>query len=115
LPKKKKNCTGPPPLEQFNSFGGNIGKKLPLGAQMEKTSFGRPKEIKTSFFKAPKGFFFLLVPQRKLFFPFEVPKERKLLRGRRAGAFFFFFWQFFSTCEKITQFLEFCKYQGGKI
>ena len=24
-------------------------------------------------------------------------------------------WQFFSTCEKITQFLEFCKYQGGKI
>ena len=26
-----------------------------------------------------------------------------------------FFGQFFSTCEKITQFLEFCKYQGGKI
>ena len=25
------------------------------------------------------------------------------------------FWQFFSTCEPITQFLEFCKYQGGKI
>ena len=25
------------------------------------------------------------------------------------------FWQFFSTCEKITQFLEFCKYHGGKI
>ena len=29
--------------------------------------------------------------------------------------FFIFFWQFFSTCEKNTQFLEFCKYQGGKI
>jgi hypothetical protein len=28
---------------------------------------------------------------------------------------FFFFWQFFSTWENITQFLEFCKYQGGKI
>ena len=24
-------------------------------------------------------------------------------------------WQFFLTCEKITQFLEFCNYQGGKI
>ena len=27
----------------------------------------------------------------------------------------YFFWQFFSTCEKINQFFEFCKYQGGKI
>jgi hypothetical protein len=27
----------------------------------------------------------------------------------------YFFWQFFSTFEKIIQFLEFCKYQGGKI
>ena len=27
----------------------------------------------------------------------------------------FYFWHFFSTCEKITQFLEFCKDQGGKI
>ena len=26
-----------------------------------------------------------------------------------------FFWHFFSTCEKIIQFLEFCKDQGGKI
>jgi hypothetical protein len=26
-----------------------------------------------------------------------------------------FFWQFFSTCEKITQFSRCCKYQGGKI
>ena len=26
-----------------------------------------------------------------------------------------FFWQFFSTCEKINQFWEFCKDQGGKI
>ena len=28
---------------------------------------------------------------------------------------FFIFCHFFSTCEKITQFLEFCKDQGGKI
>ena len=28
---------------------------------------------------------------------------------------YIFFWHFFSTCEKITQFLEFCKDQGGKI
>ena len=27
----------------------------------------------------------------------------------------YIFLQFFSTCEKMTQFLEFCKYQGGKI
>ena len=27
----------------------------------------------------------------------------------------YFFWHFFSTCEKINQFWEFCKYQGGKI
>ena len=27
----------------------------------------------------------------------------------------FFFGNFFSTCEKINQFLEFCKDQGGKI
>ena len=38
------------------------------------------------------------------------------VRGWRwTGAIFCFFWQFFSTCEKIIQFLEFCKYQGGKI
>ena len=30
-------------------------------------------------------------------------------------AIFFLFWQFFSTCEKITQFLRCGKYQGGKI
>jgi hypothetical protein len=31
--------------------------------------------------------------------------------GRRKKKFFF--QQFFSTCEKITQFLSFGKYQGG--
>ena len=29
--------------------------------------------------------------------------------------FFFFFLFFILSCEKITQFLEFCKDQGGKI
>ena len=33
----------------------------------------------------------------------------------RGGARYFIFCHFFSTCEKITQFLEFCKDQGGKI
>ena len=28
---------------------------------------------------------------------------------------YFFFGNFFSTCEKNNQFLEFCKDQGGKI
>ena len=36
-------------------------------------------------------------------------------RGGRPGAKKVFFWQFFSTFEKIIQFLEFCKDQGGKI
>jgi hypothetical protein len=38
-----------------------------------------------------------------------------LAQGVEDRCNFFFFWQFFSTREKITQFLEFCKYQGGKI
>ena len=43
---------------------------------------------------------------------------RAILRahGGEARVFIFlFFWQIFSTCEKITQFWEFCKDQGGKI
>ena len=39
----------------------------------------------------------------------------ELMGGRAGFLFFFYFWHFFSTCEKITQFLEFCKDQGGKI
>ena len=39
----------------------------------------------------------------------------KLMGGRPGFLFIFYFWHFFSTCEKITQFLEFCKDQGGKI
>jgi hypothetical protein len=35
--------------------------------------------------------------------------------GEARRNFFFFFWQFFSTCEKINQFLRCCQYQGGKI
>ena len=43
---------------------------------------------------------------------------RAILRahGGEGRVFIFFhFWLFFSTCEKITQILEFSKYQGGKI
>ena len=61
----------------------------------------------------PRGTFFFSWSPKGSFFPFGTPKEKKLLMGGRPG--FLFFWQFFSTCEKITQFLEFCKYQGGKI
>ena len=63
-----------------------------------------PKEIKNfpqrKFFPfgAPKEVFFPLVPQRK----------KKCSRGGGQG-------QFFSTCEKDTQILEFFKGQGGKI
>ena len=39
----------------------------------------------------------------------------ELVGGRPGILFLSFFVIFFSTCEKITQFLEFCKDQGGKI
>ena len=36
--------------------------------------------------------------------------------GGEARVFiYFYFWDFFPTCEKNTQSLEFCKDQGGKI
>ena len=44
--------------------------------------------------------------------------DRANLRARGAVDryfIFFIFCHFFSTCEKIPQFLEFCKDQGGKI
>ena len=100
-----------------------------LGYQREKTSFGASNGKKTSFtgprgglkkgsfyfLWSPKGSFFHLVPQRK-FFSLWYPKGKKFAQGvEDRGNFFYFFWQFFSTCEKITQILEFSKYQGGKI
>ena len=39
----------------------------------------------------------------------------ELVGGRPGILFFVIFCHFFSRCEKITQFLEFCKDQGGKI
>ena len=39
----------------------------------------------------------------------------ELVGGWPGILFFSIFCHFFSTCEKITQFLEFCKDQGGKI
>ena len=87
-----------------------------IGTKWKETSFGGPKEIKTSFFKPVEEIFFSLGPPKEVFLPCGPPKENNLLMGGRTGIFFLlFFWQFFSTCEKITQFLEFCKYQGGKI
>ena len=38
-----------------------------------------------------------------------------LCGGGPAQKIIFFFGNFFSTCEKNNQFLEFCKDQGGKI
>ena len=40
----------------------------------------------------------------------KIAKIRKKICSRGGGT-----GQFFSKCEKITQFFEFCKYQGGKI
>ena len=43
---------------------------------------------------------------------------RAILRahGGEAQVFIFlFFWHFFSTCEKITQFLGFCKIKVAKL
>ena len=83
---------------------------------MEKKSFGGPKEKKTSFFMPLEKLFFSFGHPKEAFFPFGTPKGKKLLKGGRAGANSFFdFGNFFSTWKKITQFLEFCKDQGGKI
>ena len=47
---------------------------------------------------------------------YSVYRANLRARGAVGRVFIFFnFWHFFSTCEKITQFLEFCKDQGGKI
>ena len=47
---------------------------------------------------------------------YSVYRANLRARGGRPGILFFLlFVIFFSTCEKITQFLEFCKDQGGKI
>ena len=86
------------PLSKFFSFGVPKGEKLPLGHQMEKTSFGGPKEIKTSFFKPLEELFFLLVPQRK-FFSLWYPEGKKIAHGGEdRGKYSYFFGQFFSTC-----------------
>ena len=57
-----------------------------------------------------------------IFLKIYVPRYMKfdffslLAHGGEARVFiYFYFWHFFSTCEKIIQFLEFCKDQGGKI
>jgi hypothetical protein len=63
-----------------------------------------------------------LVPQRK-FFPFGAPKEvffslvpqRKKICSRGGGPGQIFKKKLAILCEKITQILEFSKYQGGKI
>ena len=47
---------------------------------------------------------------------YSVYRANLRARGGVARYFIFFiFCHFFSRCEKITQFLEFCKDQGGKI
>ena len=110
--QKKKNCTGPPPLEQFLILWGNIGKKTSFEGPNGKKILWGTKENKKETFLTPKGFF-PLVPQRKLFFPLGTKGKQFVQGGEGRCKFFYFFWQFFSTCEKITQFLRFCKYQGG--
>ena len=47
---------------------------------------------------------------------YSVYRANLRARGGEDRVFiFFYFCQIFSTCEKIIQFLEFCKDQGGKI
>jgi hypothetical protein len=103
-------------LSKFFSFGVPKGKKLPLGDQEKKKSFSRGlKKGSFYFLWSPKESFFHLVPQRK-FFSLWYPKGKKFAQGvEDRRNLFYFFCHFFSTCEKITQILEFSKYQGGKI
>ena len=122
---RKKKYTGPPPHEHFFFLWGTKGKKLPLWHQMEKTFFGGPKEIKTSFFQASplrnfffswslKGSFFLLVPQRK-FFSLWSPKGKKFAHGgegRRKS--FYFLGNFFKYVKKLINFLNFLNIKVAK-
>ena len=41
-------------------------------------------------------------------------KKKKLRRATPTQVHDILFWHFFLTCEKINQFWEFCKDQGGK-
>ena len=103
----KKNCPGPPPLEQIF---------FPLGYQREKTSFGGPREEKSSsrglkkgsfyFLWSPKGCFFHLVPQRKFFYLW-YPKGKKLAQEvEDRGKFFYFFGNFFQHVKKLPNFWD---------
>ena len=111
-----KKYTGPPPHEQFVfPLGDQREKNFLWGTKWKKNPLGDQRKLKLPFFKPLEELFFSWSPKGS-FFPFGPPKEKKLLMGGRTGIFFLlFFWQFFSTCEKITQILEFCKDQGGKI
>ena len=94
------------PWTFFFSFGVPKGKNFLWGTKRKKSSSRSLKKKEVfNLLWCPKGSFFPLVPQRKKIWS----------GGGGPGQFFIFFWQFFSTCEKITQILEFSKYQGGKI
>ena len=114
--KKEKKYTGPPPHEQIFFLWGTKGKKTSFGGPREKKSSSRGlKKGSFYFLWSPKESFFHLVPQRK-FFSLWYPKGKKFAQGvEDRRNLFYFFCHFFSTCEKITQILEFSKYQGGKI
>ena len=86
----------------------HYGNFFPLGYQREKKSSSRGLK---------KGrFFFPFGAPKEVFFSLWYPKGKKIAQGvEDRGKFLKFFWQFFSTCEKITQILEFSQYQGVKI
>ena len=89
-----------------------LNKLLFFGTQREKSFLWGTKENKKETFFDPWRIFSLGPPKEALF-PFGYQRKTICSRGVGQCKIFFWFWQFFSTCEKITQFLRFCKNQGG--
>ena len=98
---QKKNLHRPsPPWAIFFPLG-HQREKLPLGDQMEKKSFGGPKEKKTSFFMPLEKLFFFFWSPKGSFFPLWYPKGKKIAQGGEGRCkFFFWFWQFFFNMKK---------------
>ena len=110
-----KKYTGPPPHEQFFfPLGDQREKNFLWGTKWKKNPLGDQRKLKLPFL-SPQRNFFSLGPPKEVFFPLVPQRKKNCSWGGGPVYFFSFFLAIFSTREKITQILEFCKDQGGKI
>ena len=112
----KKNCPGPPPMNNFFSFGVPKGKKLPLGAPNgKKLPLGTKGNKNFLSFKPLEDFFFSCSPKGS-FFPFGTPKEKKNCScwGGHVFLFFYFFGNFYQRVKKLLNFWNFVNIKVAK-